>query len=1059
MLDNDLVIKEYDPGLAKGIAEMWNNSGEGWNGDNTHHTEISVRNKESVSSHLNLYLALIGDKVVGYCKLSKYYFDENTLYIDLLNVDPRYFNQKIGKALVKLAVEKTIELGYPRLDLFTWAGNTKAVPLYKKCGFFWEKREDSNTHLMNFIPTVMQTPLLSDYFETLDWYDDSTRPIVVEADGRTENNFDYYTYTWEKDGTRLRVEFEKSGRGIHSIETDEFRIHTEISNGKLVFGQKYPVKYHFTNKTSKAQQIEIKGMDNKNIRFLMHQSISILDTQTIEGEFYLDSVETEQNMWKNHPAVCAEISVDGKSAIFKTGINPQFPLRMFAGKKESMLFAGREEELYLNVENNFNEDCTFEITFPPQQDIIFSQETVEISLQAHERNCLPLGLTASNSLIYNQRVNVKASFSKDHDLCYNQPFSMILYVPEGKAKGENNERCYIINSRNILTLEKDDDLSEMFFKNLHNNLYWCQGYPKLGLPYSAEFLLKLPDKVEYLEDAATITLKAYYSSDDFPGCKFVSCYRLYCSGMLEYYTELLAFPDGLNEIVLSRSFWFEGRQMLMPYSGMIMQTDDTLHNDSGISNWNSDKIDENWLHCATRAGNMSIVWHKEDKLICCEWNYAIEHKFKKGESACSNPVYVAFDVFPNIKKLREFALGKKVEALIPSSFYDLQLNFGNPFWDDESPLSAPEMETGVAVNSEHKNKCQLSYLDYRHNPLECTVQISSINCEDIALCATATKIDELHELSFDLYPHNEKCIDIISAKASYPTKSFCVDKILIRKQTMEIRETVEQLGDNTIYTVDNGVVRFKVSPQYAPLVYSLIYDKHEWIDNSFPERSPKSWWNPWCGGFENVINNMKRDSWHSEKHEVSFVAKEDNFAQVWKGMEIKTKIENYDSLKGVTVCQYFLVLPGLPVVLTYCTYQQEKGFYRRIEAFSRVFVKADDDIRNSAFELTRDDKVLATKCGIEDIGFETEGKLLACSGLNRKEKLYFYCTKAPVTANPASDTLVSSLLFNYEVILKDSAATASQLKFVILSDLNISEKALIDLDNIVFEDNAKGTVK
>ncbi|MFD0960511.1 hypothetical protein [Paenibacillus chungangensis] len=59
-------------------------------------------------------------------------------------------------------------MGWPRLDLFTWAGNTKAVPLYKKCGFFWEKKDDS-VHLMNFIPTVLQTEALLPSLERLDW--------------------------------------------------------------------------------------------------------------------------------------------------------------------------------------------------------------------------------------------------------------------------------------------------------------------------------------------------------------------------------------------------------------------------------------------------------------------------------------------------------------------------------------------------------------------------------------------------------------------------------------------------------------------------------------------------------------------------------------------------------------------------------------------------------------------------------------------------------------------------------------------------------------------------
>jgi hypothetical protein len=135
------------------------------------------------------------------------------LYVELLNVRPDYHGRKIGKMLVLQAVQKTIELGWPRIDLFTWPGNVKAVPLYKKCGFFWAKREDS-THLLNFIPTVLQTEVLQDYFKDIDWYEDSARTIEVKPDGRKENNFNYFEYLWEKAGRQLRVEFEQTGRGI-----------------------------------------------------------------------------------------------------------------------------------------------------------------------------------------------------------------------------------------------------------------------------------------------------------------------------------------------------------------------------------------------------------------------------------------------------------------------------------------------------------------------------------------------------------------------------------------------------------------------------------------------------------------------------------------------------------------------------------------------------------------------------------------------------------------------------------------------------------------------------
>lgn len=164
--------------------------------------------------------------------------------------------------LVLNAVRKTIELGWPRLDLFTWPGNTKAVPLYKKCGFFWEKRDDT-THLMNFIPTVLKTEAISEFFETADWYEDSIRSIEIKPDGRQENKFDYFEYSWEKDGRKLKVEFERTGRGMRLIETDDYLVSATVQDHELIFGRDYKVVYEIVNKSGKPLNVAIRGKEGK----------------------------------------------------------------------------------------------------------------------------------------------------------------------------------------------------------------------------------------------------------------------------------------------------------------------------------------------------------------------------------------------------------------------------------------------------------------------------------------------------------------------------------------------------------------------------------------------------------------------------------------------------------------------------------------------------------------------------------------------------------------------------------------------------------------------------
>lgn len=74
-----LKIVEYTPAYAKAIAEMWQRSTEGWNGENGNETEETVLAAHENSTDINTYLAVLGDEVLGYCAFSRYVKDEGGL--------------------------------------------------------------------------------------------------------------------------------------------------------------------------------------------------------------------------------------------------------------------------------------------------------------------------------------------------------------------------------------------------------------------------------------------------------------------------------------------------------------------------------------------------------------------------------------------------------------------------------------------------------------------------------------------------------------------------------------------------------------------------------------------------------------------------------------------------------------------------------------------------------------------------------------------------------------------------------------------------------------------
>ena len=110
-LDNGITIVEYEDSLAPSIAHMWNESKDDWGSGTGVWTASQVISREAVSTNFNVFCAMDGDEVVGYCSFSRFFGDSETLYIPTLGVRPDYQGKKIGKALILLCLRRTAELG------------------------------------------------------------------------------------------------------------------------------------------------------------------------------------------------------------------------------------------------------------------------------------------------------------------------------------------------------------------------------------------------------------------------------------------------------------------------------------------------------------------------------------------------------------------------------------------------------------------------------------------------------------------------------------------------------------------------------------------------------------------------------------------------------------------------------------------------------------------------------------------------------------------------------------------------------------------------------------
>jgi ribosomal protein S18 acetylase RimI-like enzyme len=915
----DFAIVEYDHSYAQAVADMWNRSGDSWGGYNVEFTADAIRHEEESSAAVNTYIAVLDDEVVGYIKLAEWTQGEGALYVAVLNVRPDLHGKKIGKALLLTTIERTTELGWPRLDLHTWGGNTKAVPLYKRSGFFWEER-DKEVYCVNYIPEVIKNELVVDFFQDADWYQDSTRPIRIEPDGRKENEFTYFTYSWKKGEKFLNMEYARKGRGLCGIDRNEYKVTARVENLDLVFGRSYTVRYEFENRGEQPLEISIRGRDDKNIRFDFAHTATVADTYVVEAEFHVGEIERPQSEWKTHPRVAAQITIDGKSTMFQVGIAPRFPADVTLSTDQRLARSGVKQRAYLDVASNVREGAVFAFELPESDFCRFSPERVERRLAYKERVSIPLTYTAERGGVYSRRIPGTASIDSGDvvdfstEIGFRVPFLSGTYhgtMPRGRRK-----KVYTIGNGPFslsLVLEHDTHLNGATLRNDRSGRGDVRFLPpKLGKPYSEEFIRTKPESVVVDQSGGDITMRAKYRSGDFPGIILTMCFRLSSAGVVERWFELENTSSAATpaETVLLDEFRLHMERPVLPYREEIVEA--RSETSAGIWSWNAEKLTENWLFSRSGEGTAGFFWAEGASPRSQEWSLNFERSvgvLGPGERVVTEPLCGFVDTFASWRELREFAAGDRGPAPTPVDSVGLQLNGGNPFVSGSYQA--------VVVEAKQKS-------------LVGDIEIASAAGSFSPARMSVTKEQKLSRAEFEL-PASDSPVDLVTANLSFNVVRSSRCAALFRSGVGSVTTARKQDQGQTVLELGNGLVTVRSAPDFSPGLYSCRIGDTEWLDSSFPVLGPRDWWNPWMGGLTCGPLQVGEKPLLAEPRTVEPVERKDCLGNSWQGLASTVTFETHEDYKGLTVVQYFMLLPGAPVLLSQFQIKQNTGtqFFRR----------------------------------------------------------------------------------------------------------------------------------
>ncbi len=1044
--EKEVKIVEFQEHHAPSLAEMWNVSKEEWGGQDGNRTAEQVKTSLRNAGNLKDFVALIGNTVVGYCSFSQYEDDEGASYIPLLNVRPEYHGKKIGKKLLLRALEVAVEQGWPRMDLYTWSSNLKAVPLYKKCGFFWEK-ENPYIHLMNFMPTVLNTEAITEYLRELHWYDHVARDLSVEPDGRVEKGFHFYQYRWENEKEHLKVEFCRRGRGLRLIDTKDYRVECYTNKNTFPFGKAYPVYYRVINKTSRPLTLELKGRDDKNIRYDFEGSYRVTTEEIIEGEFFIGEISELYPELLTHPCITTEMRINGKKAEFKLGIVPKFPLDLSLKLPHTESFPGQVERAYLDMENGFDEPLRVDFTLEDSPELQWEEPRVSLSLKAGEKKSLLRSFRVKSSGFYQREIPVRLTFPEE-TLPFKKQINSFIRGRRGKYYGETDGAYSVVNGKYKLSLEKHENM--LVLEDLESKSRDVIFYPKLGLPFNTDFSSKLPDGVSHHVGEESIILQSVFDSKAFSGLRLHSLSELYPDGIVKqhYEVENTAGETTNQEVWVSASLYHPFADSCFSYDHRIIKV--AGMEESRLVYYHPEKFTENWIYAAVGKNSWGMVWPRDTKLeqegpfLKVNENLG---KLEKGGKRATKPVYMLYNAMGDWKELRRFALGnarvESEEETIPQETLEITLQDHNPFVSGDVQLSLALLKedtlTGrVRVDSRRGSVApeERIYQESQGLQQDRIKKVPSLRGTDDTLAITA---------------------DLKKTRKTYHREIFLLGEGPVEKTTEASRLKKEDLRrahkirEKKVYRVHNGRLGFACDPDYLNGVFSVTLDQKEYLHSPYPRYASKFPWNPWSGGIYLSPEDHELEAMLQENRRGEFTTKVDNKGNPWEGIKVTTEMINLEKYKGLTLHQYFLTLPGIPVLTTVLEIEQKTGGYLgdlTLQAYS--FFGLQPDLTETYFGKADEKGAWVDfKAGKYQVPHNAKEKYFELGSFTASEKVQVFAPGAEHLVGFANKEILEITGF-YKAFAPAGTSKTLAPQFMIFTDRRIPLKDLEDLRHIRF---------
>jgi len=931
-------IVEYEPSMAKDVAEMFNKFKESWPGGfggGIPFDKERVSDWLDESSSIANLVAIDDDGIpVGICELTPHWREKGAAYVGLLGVIQRAKGKKFGKRLLLRSIEKAIEDGIERVDLHTWSGNLNAMPLYKKVGMFWVP--DTTVYMQDYIPLLHQNELTKGWLDKHeDWYQHQKKEIEQEPDDMTVQDMKIYRYRFEAEDDQMEVDIDRYGWGItgisRKIEDEEFTVKARVDSHEIFVGIENRFTIEIENDTEEKKEIDIEVNPFEGLKFMedFPSSVSVGEggTKIISREFIVDDkAETYESSHKSSETIDTFLKINGEECKLVTGGKIEPAVEIDTYKDVNYLFSGKEKEIYFDLQNRTDKALKGELIFEIDGD----EKKKRFSLERKEN----AGLSLPIQLDFDDE-EVKYIESTPHIEREDGSFPMETYnhplVSEFNGLltfAEKEDEVYLLNDELKVKAELEGGKITVSEETRDSELPF-ELRQQVGPPFGKTRDSTLRFDHDLIEDKKGLHLILHGESQHKPGVLIKKHVRIQqnCSEV-EFWSELENVSDKTIKTASETSTRKWGldiepynskAKLYTPLGDELIESDPVTDMLSGtLVPTDPEEWKETWTAYEDIAdGAVSgLMWSdnnlKKIKLVggLLSELKSVSKKLEPGESFESTRLWISAKK-ASLNSFRETwnrlvgkeHIGRNERVYGKQSRKHIEVSL-----DENVLVAGEESERTVIIEK------AVAY----PMPGEYTIKFpehmnGSFSDGEEKIEISKERDDKEIRLSLEIEVSKEHlgCVDNLVVHYS-GERELDFDLPVIVKRDGEVKVQEKVVEGETVLHVDNGEIRFDVLDNFGGNLIRLEDSEgNTYLDDRFPEPGPKSYFENHIGGVEPRL--ITQDTFESF-YEIEDVCSEKVSEGKWKGVKVNFTIEKLDELRGQKFSIKYLTLPGTKLI-------------------------------------------------------------------------------------------------------------------------------------------------